>query len=188
MGCRSVNLQRGHSAKRGALTARRARFAAVDQLSPDLELHPLQGKPLTLADQVVMFHLVVVVVDPYTVESSWLLDTAGEMLTQFFGADCRVAFVATADEYDTKAFLGPWAERLLTYADPDRTLAKAAEVTELPAILHIDNDCNIVGRAEGWQPDEWRELAHRLAKDMSWSAPPIPNVGDPVAFAGSPAT
>ena len=75
-----------------------------------------------------------------------------------------------------------------TYADPDRTLAKAAEVTELPAILHIDNDCNIVGRAEGWQPDEWRELAHRLAKDMSWSAPPIPKVGDPVAFAGSPAT
>ncbi|MFZ2550113.1 MAG: hypothetical protein WAX12_19210, partial [Candidatus Microthrix subdominans] len=83
--------------------------------------------------------------------------------------------------------LGPWAEQLLTYADPDRTIAKAAELKELPAILHIDNDCNIVGRAEGWQPEEWRELAHRLAKDMSWSAPPIPKVGDPVAFAGSSA-
>ncbi len=160
----------------------------MDQLSPDLELHPLQGKTLTLSDQVVMFHLVVVVLDPYTVESSWLLETAGELLTQFFGADCRVAFVCTADESDTRAFLGPWADDLLTYADPERTIAKAAELKELPAILHIDNDCNIVGRAEGWQPEEWRELAHRLAKDMSWSAPPIPKVGDPVAFAGSPAT
>ena len=159
----------------------------MDQLSPDLELHPLQGNPLTLSDQVVMFHLVVVVLDPYTVESSWLLETAGELLTQFFGGDCRVAFVSTADEYDTRAFLGPWAEQLLTYADPDRTIAKAAELKELPAILHIDNDCNIVGRAEGWQPEEWRELAHRLAKDMSWSAPPIPKVGDPVAFAASSA-
>ncbi|MEZ5383027.1 MAG: hypothetical protein R2754_14680 [Microthrixaceae bacterium] len=160
----------------------------MDQLPPDLELHPLQGKPLPLSDQVVMFHLVVVVVDPYTVESSWLLETAGELLTQFFGADCRVAFVATADEYDTRAFLGPWADRLLTYADPKRELAKAAELKELPALLHIDNDRNIVGRSEGWQPEEWREVAHRLATAMSWSAPSIPRPGDPVAFAGSPAT
>ena len=77
----------------------------------------------------------------------------------------------------------------LSYSDKMQPWSDlTAEVAELPAILHIDNDCNIVGRAEGWQPDEWRELAHRLAKDMSWSAPPIPKVGDPVAFAGSPAT
>jgi hypothetical protein len=33
----------------------------------------------------------------------------------------------------------------------------------------------------------WREVAARLAKDMSWSRPLIPAVGDPAPYAGSPA-
>ena len=37
-----------------------------------------------------MFHLAIVVLDPYTYESSWILDTATRVLRNFAAADCRV--------------------------------------------------------------------------------------------------
>ena len=58
-------------------------------MPPDLTLHPHGGEPLSMADQVTMFHLVLVVLDPYTIESSVLLKTAGRILEEFAGADCR---------------------------------------------------------------------------------------------------
>ncbi len=156
-------------------------------VSADLTLHPHGGESLTLADQVTMFHLVAVVLDPYTYESSWILETAGRILEEFMGADCRTAWIVTADEADATAFLGPWEQRLLTFCDPDRELVKGLGVEQIPALVHIGNDLSVIGLANGWNPDEWHPITDNLATMMSWSKPLYPKPGDPTAFAGSAA-
>jgi hypothetical protein len=162
-------------------------FSAVTSVPADLKLQPLGGEPLTMADQVTMFHLVSVVLDPYTYESAWLLETAGRILAEFAGADCRTAWIVTADERDATAFLGPWADRYLTFCDPDRVAVEALGVNQIPALVHVGNDLSIIGSADGWDPDEWRPITDNLATMMSWSRPLFPKQGDPMAFAGSPA-
>lgn len=153
----------------------------------DLQLTPLVGEPCSLDAWLTTFHLAVVVLDPYTYESAWLLETAGRILENFRGADCRIGFVVTADADDTREFMGPWAERFLTFCDPDRELVKAIGLNELPAFVHIGQDRSVVSTAEGWDPPEWREATARLAKAMSWNRPHIPMPGDPAPYAGSAA-
>lgn len=153
----------------------------------DLTLTPLNGEPRTLAAQLVTFQLAVVVLDPFTNESSWLLETAGRVLTHFTGADCRVAFIVTGTADEARQFLGPWADKVLTFADPDRAAVKALGLNELPAFLQVRGDRHVAAAAEGWDPLEWRAVAEALAKNMSWSAPLIPTDSDPSPYAGSPA-
>ena len=162
-------------------------FVAVATVEPDIELHPIGGEPRTIEGLTTMFHLVLVAIDPYTAESSWLLETAGRILENFDGADCRVAWLVTADDDDAKAFLGPWADRILTFVDPDRKAVKALELDEVPALVHIGGNLALIGKAEGWDPVEWREITDNLASMMSWNRVTLPKNGDPVAFAGSPA-
>ena len=104
-----------------------------------------------MADQVTMFHLVLVVLDPYTIESSVLLKTAGRILEEFAGADCRAGWLITADEADTSAFLGPWEKKFLTFCDPERKAVQALGIEGLPALIHIGGDLTIIGKAEGWE-------------------------------------
>ncbi|MGH9210295.1 MAG: hypothetical protein ACRD2C_06380 [Acidimicrobiales bacterium] len=153
----------------------------------DVQLTPLNGEGRPLASWLTTFHLAAVVLDPFTFESSWLLETAGRVLENFRGADCRVAFVVTASADEAREFLGPWVDQMLTFADPDRELVKGLGLNELPAFVHLRQDGQVAGVAEGWDPSEWRDVASRLAKDMSWSRPLIPAVGDPAPYAGSPA-
>ena len=154
---------------------------------PDLTLHPHGGEPLSMADQVTMFHLVLVVLDPYTIESSVLLKTAGRILEEFAGADCRAGWLITADEADTSAFLGPWEQKFLTFCDPERKAVQGLGLESLPALIHIGGDLTIIGKAEGWEPNDWRVITNNLAKMMSWSKPSFPKSGDPAPFDGSPA-
>lgn len=154
---------------------------------PDLELAPLGGDPRPLSEWVTNFHLVLVVLDPYTNESAWLLETGGRILSGFAQADCRVGFAVMAKADDAKRFLGPWAQRFLTFADPDRELVGALGLDALPAFVHIRTDRSVAAQAEGWDPLEWRAAAHDLAREMSWTAPTIPGPSDPGAFTGSPA-
>ena len=93
----------------------------------------------------------------------------------------------TAPEDDARTFLGPWGERILTFADPERVAVKALEIEEIPALLHIGGDLTVIGRAEGWDPAEWRAITDNLASMMSWNRVTMPRPGDPVPFAGSPA-
>ena len=76
------------------------------QAPADLELAPLGGDARPLSEWVTNFHLALVVLDPYTNESSWLLETAGRILRSFAQADCRVAFVVTAKTDAQQAILG----------------------------------------------------------------------------------
>jgi hypothetical protein len=158
----------------------------VDTLNPDLKLHPIGASVRTLGTQLKMFHLVVVVIDPYTHESAWILDVAERILTNFANASCRVGWVVTSDEYDATAFLGPLAERHITFLDPDREFVSALGVDYLPALVHLDHAAEVANLAQGWDPAEWRDAADSIAEVMGWSSLTIPRTGDPVAFKGSP--
>lgn len=142
---------------------------------------------MPIIDQLSMFHLVLVVLDPYTYESSWILETGGRILDVFREADCRAAFLVTADADDAEQFLGPWAERQMVFCDPDRTTVKGLGIQRIPALVHIGNDGTIIGKAEDWDPSAWREITDNVAQMMSWSRPTVPQAGDPVPFKGSPA-
>ncbi len=153
----------------------------------DLTLSPINGEARTIAEWVTTFQLAAVVLDPFTNESSWILETAGRVLTHFREADCRVAFIVTGTADEARQFLGPWADKVLTFADPDRAVIKAMGVNELPAFVQVRGDLHLAASAEGWDPEQWQQVAASLAKANSWSAPLIPALGDPSPYAGSAA-
>ena len=153
----------------------------------DLILDPLGGEPRTLREWLVTFHLCAVVLDPFTNESAWLLETAGKLLQSYAAADVRVAWIVTGTDDEARQFLGPWADRILTFADPDRATVKGLGLTELPALVHLNTSGAVEDAAEGWQPDDWRRVAENLSRILSWSRPAIPGPGDPVAYSGTPA-
>jgi len=154
---------------------------------PDLVLAPLNGEPRTIQAWVTLFNLAVVVLDPYTYESAWLLDEAGRILTGYSAADVRVGWVVTATADEARQFLGPWADKLLTFADPDRELVKAIGIETLPAFVHVNMSRHVEGLAEGWDPPAWRKVAENLSRILSWTVPAIPGPGAPGPYAGSPA-
>jgi hypothetical protein len=155
--------------------------------APDLMLQPINGESRSLAQLLTTFHLAFVALDPFTNESAWILETAGRVLTQFDQADVRVAWLVTGNRAQCRQFLGPWAERVLTFADPDRAAIKGLGLTRLPAFVHLGMDGTIVGAAEGWDPPRWRAIADHLAVITAWIAPVLPLPGDPGAFQGTPA-
>jgi hypothetical protein len=153
----------------------------------DLTLSTAGGEGRTLSEWLTTFHLAAVLVDPYTNESSWVLETAARVLRTFGEADVRVSWVATAEADDARAFLGPLAEEFLTFVDPDRAVVRALGLTHLPAFVFLRMDGSVAAAAEGWDPRAWRDVADVIASTTSWSRATIPLPGDPVAFAGSPA-
>jgi hypothetical protein len=140
-----------------------------------------------LSQYLTTFHLVMVVLDPFTNESAWILETAGRVLTTFSQADCRVAWLAAGTPEECREFLGPWADRFLTFADPDREAIKALGLERLPAIVHLGMDGSVVAAAEGWHPVTWQAVIDELAAMLQWKAPHLPAQGDPAPYVGSPA-
>lgn len=153
----------------------------------DLVLTPLGREPRTLEEWLTTFHLASVVIDPYTNESAWILETAVRILRNFSGAAVRVNFIVTSDAADARAFLGPFADEFLVFVDPDRTAVKALGLEQLPAFVFIQSDESVPAAAEGWDAAEWKHVAEVIAQVTAWSKPVIPAVGDPVAFRGTPA-
>lgn len=163
-------------------------LAVATKLPEDLSLAPLGGEARPLAEWLTTFHLASVVLDPYTNESSWVLPTAVRILEEFRGSHARVNFVVTAGDDDAARFMGPLAERFLVFCDPDRTVVKAMGLEQLPAFVFTRVDREVVATAEGWNGAAWTEVAEAIAATTKWNVPTIPAPGDPVAFAGSPAT
>jgi hypothetical protein len=153
----------------------------------DLTLTPLNGDARPIADWVTTFQLAAVVLDPFTNQSSWILETAGRVLLHFREADCRVAFIVTGTADEARQFLGPWADRVLTFADPGRDVVRGLGLHELPAFVQVRGDLHVAASAEGWDPAQWHDVAASLARNMSWSSPLIPEAGDPSPYAGSAA-
>jgi hypothetical protein len=150
-------------------------------------LRPLNGPERPLSHYLTTFHLVLVVLDPFTHESAWLLPTAARILAIFAEADCRVGWLCAGDVDECRAFLGPHAQRFLTFSDPDRTFIKALGLEQLPAIVHLGLDATVIDAAEGWHPAEWRRVTDGLARMLHWKGPHLPAAGDPAAFPGTPA-
>ena len=160
---------------------------AASEVPPDASLVALGGEARTIDEWLITFQLLAVVLDPFTYESSWLLETSGRILGTFEGASVRVCFILTCTEDEARQFLGPWPERVLTYVDPDRSFVRACELEELPALLHIRQTRQIEGAAQGWRPDEWRAIVATVAREKAWSRPMVPGPGDPAPYPGSPA-
>lgn len=155
--------------------------------SGDLVLTPVGGEGRTVREWLTNFNLALFVVDPYTNESSWVLDAAARVMRVFSGAAARVAWLATADAEGATTFLGPLAQEFLTFTDPDRTAVKGLGLQRLPAFVVVRADGTVAGAAEGWHPTQWRSVAEELARITSWSRPEMPHPKDPMAFEGTPA-
>ena len=180
----------------GRSPARRRRPAAwvgylvavvVDNPDLSLPLAPIQGDARSIDQWLTNFDLVFVAVDPKSKTSRWILPTAERVLMSFYEADCRVAWLVAGDDDECREFLGSRADRLLVFADPERSAIAAFGLEHLPAIVHVGTDGAVVGAAEGWQPAEWRAVVNWLARDMAWIAPVLPAPNDPGPFEGSPA-
>jgi hypothetical protein len=96
--------------------------------------------------------------------------------------------VVTADEADTRRFLGPLCDQFLVFCDPDRKIVRAMGLERLPAFVFVRVDGEVAAKAEGWSPAAWRAVAEVVADTAYWRAPVIPAAGDPSPFAGSSAT
>lgn len=155
--------------------------------APSLRLAPIEGEDRSIGEWLTNFHLVFVAVDPAARTSRWILPTAERLLTNFYEADCRVAWLVAGDAEDARQFLGSRADRLLVFADPERSAITGFGIERLPALVHVGTDGAVVGAAEGWEPSQWRAVLNRLAKDMAWIPPVLPEPGDPGPFEGSPA-
>ena len=113
---------------------------------------PSTASPAPIAEWVTTFQLAAVVLDPFTNESSWILDTAGRVLLHFREADCRVAFIVTGTADEARQFLGPWADKVLTFADPDRAAVKGMGLNELPAFVQVRGDLHLAAVGRGLGP------------------------------------
>jgi hypothetical protein len=155
--------------------------------SPDVVLTPLSGSPRPVEEWLTTFHLASVILDPYTNESSWILDTAVKVLEKFSGSSARTNWVVTCGAADARRFLGPLADRFLTFCDPDRDFVRSLGLSALPALVFLRIDGTVAASAEGWNAAEWKKVADVIAQTTSWSSLHLPGPGDPGSFAGTPA-
>ena len=89
----------------------------------DVEIQEIEGGKTLFRDSLTTFPIAMVILDPYTLESSWILDTADRVLSHFQGADVRVAFVVAGSgnssvpgidktwEAKFNNFTGNWSEK-----------------------------------------------------------------------------
>ena len=150
-------------------------------------LYPLTGDARPLRDWLTTFHLASVVIDPFTNESVWILDTAARVLHQFADAAVRVNFIVAGSPAEAKQFLGPLADQFLTFCDPERIMIKQLDLHELPAFVFIQSDGTVPASAEGWSPASWRLVANHIAQVVQWQQPLFPVASDPGSFKGTPA-
>ncbi len=154
--------------------------------SSDLILDSIRGTGYPLRDWLTSYPLMIVALDPYTHESAWILETAGDLLHHYQPADIRVAWLVAADDEGCKQFLGPWADEFLTFADPDRVALDGFGIERLPSLIAVRPDL-ATQTADGWDPEAWRAIASDLSTMLDWSTPLIPKPGDPVPYSGTPA-
>lgn len=165
---------------------RSATVSAVTALDGDLELAPINGDARPLEEWLTMFPLLLGAIDPYTHQSSWLLDTIHRVFHHYRGAGVRVAWLATADSDGAKQFLGPYADDFLAFADPEYAAVKGLGLETLPALALVRQDGSMVASAEGWDPAGWRTVSEALGEITGWTPLTIPGPADPAPYPGTP--
>lgn len=162
-------------------------WRAVAGVSTDVELAALDAEPRRLEEWLTTFPLAPVILDPYTHQSAWILNTARRILLNYSGAGCRTCWVVTCGADDARRFLGPYSKELLTFCDPQRRVTRALGLESLPAFMLVRQDGSVAASAQGWAPSEWRAVAEALSDLTEWKRPMIGDGADPAAFAGTPA-
>ena len=165
--------------------SRSATVSAVELLDGDPDLDPINGSPRPFSDWLTTFPMLLAVIDPYTHQSSFLLDTIERIFNHYQGADVRVAWLATGPADGVTSFLGPYGEKYLTFADPSAAAAKALGVSTLPALALVKQDGTIAGSAQGWRPTQWQAVATTVDQLTGWSGLNIPGPKDPRPYAGT---
>ncbi len=151
----------------------------------DLEIKSLGGTGYKLRDWLTSYPFLLVAIDPYTAESSWILDSAVRIFDHFSPADIRVGFVCTAEEAGCKEFLGPLAERYMTIGDPDRNIVTSFGLQRLPGLVHVRAD-GYLQTADGWDPKTWSSITDWVATILAWSKLSLGVAGEPSPYNGSP--
>jgi hypothetical protein len=152
--------------------------------SGDLTLTPLGGQGRTVREWLTNFHLTLVCIDPYTNESSWILDTAARFMRHFSGSAARMCWLVAGDAEAAHSFLGPLAKEFLTFTDPDRAMITSLGLATMPSIVFLKADGTIGAVAEGWHPQQWKAVAEKMATVMAWSKPDLPHPKDPRPYDG----
>jgi hypothetical protein len=154
---------------------------------PALKLTTSKGVTRTLDDWSTMFHLCLVVL-PARAEARPFVPIGLRLFATFGDADARFAFVVTGPEVVAARLLGDAADQVVTFIDPDLELVRSLGLERLPAFVLLRQDTTMVAAAEGWEPKEWQRVAREVGRVLAWTVPEVRAEGDPLAFAGWPAS
>lgn len=163
-----------------------ATVSAVRALDGDPELTPLNGEARPFTDWLTTFPMAVAAIDPYTLESSWVLGSIHRIFHHFRDAGVRVVWLATGPEEGVRRFLGDYADEFLTFVDPDYAAVKALGITTLPAFALVKQDGTVAATAEGWDPAAWDAVSDAIEEITDWTPITIPGPSDPAPYAGTP--
>jgi hypothetical protein len=123
---------------------------------------------------------------PARPEAAAWIPVARRLFATFGDADCHCAFVVAGPETVADRVLGPAADEIMTFVDPDLELVHSLGLERLPAFVHLRQDTSLVAAAEGWEPREWQRVAREVGKSMAWSVPEVAGPGDPRPTPGWP--
>ena len=150
---------------------------------PTLTLVTSKGVSRSLDDWTTMFHLCLVVLAPTPAASAWI-PVAQRIFATFRDADCHCAFVIPADRQVAERLLGHLEAEILTVVDPNLELVNSLGLERLPAFVHLRQDAAVVASAEGWNAQEWQQVAREVGAAMAWTVPEVAAPEDPRPTAG----
>jgi hypothetical protein len=159
--------------------------AVAQNPDPSLALTSLKGVTRTLDDWATVFNLAIVLLPARPEAGSWV-PVIDRIYNTFGDSDVRTTICVSSTAPICRRILGDGADRWLTFADPDETLAKSLGLERLPAFVHLRQDTSLVGAAQGWSPTEWQKVADEIARTQHWTTPVVSGAGNPPPTPGWP--
>jgi hypothetical protein len=152
---------------------------------PTLALSTAAGVTRSLDDWTTMFHLCLVILPDRPEAARWI-PVARRIFDVLGDSDARTAFVVPSTAAIAERILDEEYTRAMVFLDPDRTLVNSLGLTHLPAFVHIRQDTSVGAAAEGWNANEWQQVAKEISAAMQWSVPDVAPPGStiPVATVG----
>ena len=156
----------------------------------DVRLHNRYSQVRTVAAMTTLFDLCLVVVDGLRPASARALTPVIDRIDRAIsGSDCTVGVLAVGvTAADAVDLLGPLAERVAVFADPDGTAAADLGLTGAPGLLWISTEPAVRAAVAGWEPTLWRPVLVDLAHKLAWTRPLMPAPGDPGPIPATPLT
>lgn len=144
-------------------------IASIPLTTPAGQLHTVGG--LTT-----LFDLCLVVLDGLRPGEARTLEPVIDRIDRTLsGADCTVGVLAVGiDGTDAASMLGPLAERVAVFADPEGTSAGALGVTAGPALVWVSTEPAVRAAVSGSDGATWRPVLAELARRLAWTRPLMP--------------